>query len=107
MSMTRHDTPYRGSVARNIVTAFGNTIFTAGLSRSKDLEIYHRKERNKYSKIVLKDGQLAGAIFINVKINPGVYLFAIEKEADVSGLKDVLLSGSLSYTHLYSFLGKA
>jgi len=96
--------PYRGSVARNIVTAFGNTIFTAGLSRGNELETYQRREKKSYSKIVVRDGRLVGAIFINVDIDPGAHLFAIERKAEVTGLKDVLLSDSLSYIHLSPFL---
>jgi len=96
--------PYRGSVARNIVTAFGNTIFTAGLSRANDLESYQKREKNQYARIVLRDGHLVGVIFINVRVEPGAYLFTIERQVDVSRLKDILLSGSLSYTHLFPFL---
>ena len=104
MNMTHFRIPYKGSVARNIVTAFGNTIFTAGLSRGNELETYQRREKKSYSKIVVRDGRLVGAIFINVDIDPGAYLFAIERKAEVTGLKDVLLSGSLSYPHLFPFL---
>ncbi len=104
MNMTHFRIPYKGSVARNIVTAFGNTIFTAGLSRGNELETYQRREKKRYSKIVVRDGCLVGAIFINVDIDPGAYLFAIERKAEVSGLKDVMLLGSLSYTHLFPFL---
>jgi NAD(P)H-nitrite reductase large subunit len=103
MNMTRFHIRYKGSVARNILTAFGNTLFTAGLSSSRDngLEIYYRKKLRRYSRIVLRDGKLVGAIFLNVEINPGVYISAIERELDVHKLKDVLLSGSLSLAHLY------
>lgn len=104
MNMTHCRVPYRGSVARNIVTAFGNMIFTAGLSKDTELESYQRRVKKSYSKIAVRDGQLVGAIFINVDIDPGAYLFAIERKAEVSGLKDILLSGSLSYTHLFPFL---
>jgi nitrite reductase (NADH) large subunit len=104
MNMTHFRIPYRGSVARNIVTAFGTTVFTAGISRNEEGEIYRKEEPNRYSKVILRHGQLVGAIFINVKIDPGAYLFAMQKEAKVSRLKEVLLSGSLSYTHLYPFL---
>ena len=107
MNMTRSNIPYKGSVGRNIVTAFGNTVFTAGLSKSTDLETYCRAQRNKYSKVILKDDRLVGVIFINVDIDPGAYLFAIEKEAKVPGLKQILLSGSLSYSHLWPFAKSA
>jgi NAD(P)H-nitrite reductase large subunit len=104
MNMTHFRVPYKGSVARNIVAAFGNTIFTAGVSRATDLEMYRKKEKNRYAKIVLRDGRLVGAIFINVSIEPGAYLSAIERQAEVSRLRDVMLSGSLSYTHFCPFL---
>jgi len=104
MNMTHFRLPYKGSVARNIVTAFGNTIFTAGLSRDDGFEAYQRRERKSYSKIVLRDNYLVGAIFINVGIDPGAYLFAIERRVDVSEYKDAMLSGSLSYSHLFPFL---
>jgi NADPH-dependent 2,4-dienoyl-CoA reductase/sulfur reductase-like enzyme len=104
MNMTHFRIPYRGSVARNIVTAFGNTVFTAGLSRNEDLEIYRREGPRRYSKIVLRDGRLVGAIFINMRIDPGAYLFAMERQGEVSRLKEAMLSGSLSYTYLLPFL---
>ena len=104
MNMTHFRKPYKGSVARNIVTAFGNTIFTAGLSREVGLETYQREEKKRYSKIVVRDNCLVGAIFINVGIDPGAYLFAIERRVDVSEYKDAMLSGSFSYSHLFPFL---
>jgi NADPH-dependent 2,4-dienoyl-CoA reductase/sulfur reductase-like enzyme len=104
MNMTHFRVPYKGSVARNIVTAFGNTVFTAGLSRGDGLEVYQRREKKSYSKIVLRDNCLAGVIFINVGIDPGAYLFAIERRMDVSEYKDAMLSGSFSYSHLFPFL---
>ena len=104
MNMTHFRIPYKGSVARNIVTTFGNTIFTAGLSRGSEPETYQRREKKSYSKIVVRDGCFVGAIFINADIDPGAYLFAIERQAEVSGLKDIMPSGSLSYTHLFPFL---
>jgi hypothetical protein len=66
MNMTHFRKPYKGSVARNIVTAFGDTIFTAGLSREDGLETYQRREKKSCSKIVFWDICLVGAIFINL-----------------------------------------
>lgn len=105
VNMLYSNTPYKGSVSRNIITAFGNTIFAAGLStkegKKEEFEIYQRIEGRKYSKVVLREGKLVGAIFMNVEIDTGVYLFAIENELEVLKLKDVLLSGLLSYAHFY------
>jgi len=103
-NMTHFRIPYMGSVARNMVTAFGNTVFTAGISREEELETCRREQPTRYAKVVLRDGQLVGAIFINMKHDPGAYLFAMEQQTEVSQLKEVLLSGALSYTHLLPFL---
>lgn len=105
MNMTHYRVPYKGSIARNIVTTFGNTVFTLGLSRNEGLETFTRKNNNRYAKISLRDGKLAGAIFINIGINPGPYIYAIQREVNVSDMKDVLLSGSLSYVHFARYLG--
>ena len=102
MNMLDLNIPYIGSIPMNIITAFGNTIFTAGLSAIEGLETYRRREERKFSKVSLRNGKLVGVIFLNIGIDPGVYLFAMEKEIEVSGLKDVLLSGELSYNHLHS-----
>jgi nitrite reductase (NADH) large subunit len=104
MNMTHFKIPYRGSMARNIVTAFGNTVFIAGLSRASELESYKKREKNGYVRIVLRNGRLVGVICINVPVEPGAYLSAIQRQVNVSRLKDILLSWSLSYTHLFPSL---
>jgi len=105
-NMTRAPRPYRGSIARNIVTAFGVTVFTAGLSncdeRGKD--IVKRSTDNSYVKIVLENNVLKGAVFINVAVDPGVYVAAIEEQRDVTGLENVMVSGALSPAHFRPFL---
>lgn len=106
INMVNLNVPYKGSMARNIITAFGNTVFTAGLSTSKGMETYQRRESRRYSKISLRNGKLVGAIFINIRIDPGVYLFAMENAIEVHRLRDVLLSGVLSYSHLHSAFEK-
>jgi NADPH-dependent 2,4-dienoyl-CoA reductase/sulfur reductase-like enzyme len=104
VNMVNLNVSYKGNTARNIITAFGNTIFTSGLSTGDGLETYQRRESKRYSKISLRNGKLVGVIFINVRIDAGVYLFAIENEIELPGLRDVLLSGGLSYSHLFPFL---
>jgi len=104
MNMTSYHEPYQGSISRNVVTIFGTVVFAAGLSRSTDLESYQRQSSNRYARIMLKDGRLAGAVFINVRIDPGCYLLAMQSRTEIAHLKDVLLSGSLSYVHLHPFL---
>lgn len=107
LNMTGLNVPYKGSIARNFVTAFGTTIFTAGLSNDQQCENYRWCQGQKYSKIALRDGKLVGVILINVNAATGVYVFAIENELEISSLKSTMLSGALSYAHFYSFLRKA
>lgn len=103
MNMCHLAMPYEGSVSRNIVTAFGNTIFTLGLTSAKDGETYTRKGSG-YARVTLREGKLAGAIFINVRVEPGAYLHAVQRQIDVSRLKDELVSGSFTYASLFEFL---
>ena len=104
MNMCNLGVPYEGSVARNIVTAFGDTIFTLGITSTKEYETYSRKDNASYAKIVIREGRLAGAVFINADVEPGAYLYAAQKELDITALKDELLSGTLSYANFYQFL---
>jgi len=106
MNMTHYKVPYKGSVVRNIVTVFGETIFTLGLSRNKELEVFRKKYNRQYVKICLRDGKLVGAIFINTRIDPGSYIYAIARDINVSDMKEVLLSGSLSHVHFARYLGE-
>lgn len=102
MNMSRLCVPYEGSVSRNIVTAFGDTIFTLGITTTKGQETCSRKSNDKYARIFMRDGRLVGTVFINANLEPGAYLYAARKELDVTDLKDELLSGTLSYASFAS-----
>ncbi|MBN1829686.1 MAG: NAD(P)/FAD-dependent oxidoreductase [Deltaproteobacteria bacterium] len=105
-NMTRPSLPYSGSMTRNIVTAFGNSVFTAGLSNTRELQTLVRRSGAHYAKIVCTEGRLAGCIFINAPVDPGVYVTAIAQGLEVSGIEETLLSGALSYAHFHPFLGR-
>ena len=49
---------YPGDVSRNILTAFGMTIFTGGMGKEDKFDIYRKFENGEYRKIILKDGKI-------------------------------------------------
>jgi nitrite reductase (NADH) large subunit len=107
MNMSHFGDPYEGSISKNIVTAFGDTIFSLGMATARGYETHVRKNNDRYVKIVMREGKLVGAVFINANVGPGAYLYAAQKELDVTALKDEILSGTLSYVNSHQFLGKS
>ena len=92
---------YPGDVSRNILTAFGMTIFTGGMGKEDKFDIYRKFENGEYRKIILKDGKLKGFIFIGEVNNPGVYIHIMKNEIEVERLKSSLLHGTISYSDLH------
>ncbi len=92
---------YPGDVSRNILTAFGMTIFTGGMGKEDKFDIYRKYENGEYRKIILKDGKLKGFIFIGEVNNPGVYIHIMKNEIEVERLKSSLLHGTVSYSDLH------
>ncbi len=92
---------YPGDVSRNILTAFGMTIFTGGMGKEDKFDIYRKFENGEYRKIILKDGKLKGFIFIGEVNNPGVYIHIMKNEIEVERLKSSLLHGTVSYSDLH------
>jgi len=92
---------YPGDVSRNILTAFGMTIFTGGMGKEDKFDIYRKFENGEYRKIILKDGKLKGFIFIGEVNNPGVYIHIMKNEIEVERFKSSLLHGTVSYSDLH------
>lgn len=89
---------YPGSLARNILKAFGISVFSAGAGRAeKGYEILTQEGPGFYRKIVLEKGILKGLIFVGEARNEGLYTSLIEKRADLSAYAGSLLSGSYGY----------
>ena len=55
-------------------------------------EVFAEQDKKKalYKKLVFKDNNLAGALFINVDVDPGLLLYIIRKKVDVGGVKQQL-----------------
>ena len=90
---------YPGSLARNILRAFGISILTAGAGRAEQgYEIMTEQGPDFYHKIVLDKGLLKGFIFVGEIRNEGLYTGLIKMRADVTPYARSLLRGSYGYS---------
>lgn len=100
-------TPYPGDVLRNILTVFGQTIFTGGISTRDEGEVYRYASDGEYRKIVVKDGQLRGFVFVGEgAINPGVYLRMMKEKTNISSMVESVLHGTVTHADLYPYVFK-
>ena len=58
------------------------------------------KEHDKYRKVVIRDGALAGVVMIGDIDNAGVYTNLIMKRASVSTIKDILVHDDFDYAKI-------
>jgi NAD(P)H-nitrite reductase large subunit len=93
---------YTGSLGMNSLEFFGLPIISLGIYKVKDgepceeLKILDEKA-GRYKKIILKDGLIIGAIFVNDIKNSGVFLRLIRERINVSSFKDKLLQENFGY----------
>ncbi|RKX54301.1 MAG: hypothetical protein DRP50_04570 [Thermotoga sp.] len=97
---------YPGDVSRNILTVFGRNIFTGGISKEDKFDVHRKNVNGEYRKIVVEKGKLRGFILMGEVESPGVYLYIMKNEIEVSNLKNSLLYGSISYSELYPSVRK-
>jgi NAD(P)H-nitrite reductase large subunit len=101
-NMLGMETPYGGDVLRNILTVFGQTIFTGGLSTRDEGDVYKNVSNGEYRKIVVKDGRLKGFCFVGEGANnPGVYLRMMRDQTDIGAMIGPVLNGTISHAALY------
>lgn len=99
---------YPGSLGRNILKAFGISIFAAGAGQAeKGHEIRTQEGPGFYHKIVLDRGILKGLLFVGDVRNEGLYTSLVGMKADVSACAGSLLRGSYGYArHLGRIRGR-
>ena len=98
---------YRGDVLRNILTVFGHTIFTGGISTRDEFDVYRKVSDGEYRKIIVNKGKLKGFVFVGETVeSPGAYLKFMKEEVDISNLIVPVLNGALSHIDQYSSLYK-
>lgn len=93
-NMAGLDDEYEGWISSNIFHFFGHTAFSAGLSLADDngYHVLSKKEDKKpqFKKLVFDGNRLVGAMFINIKLDPGLILYLIRNEVDLSSYKEML-----------------
>jgi len=93
-NMAGETAEYEGWISSNIFNFFGNVAFSAGLSMPADNHYEVLKEQDKkqaqFKKLVYDEGKLVGGMFLNVDLDPGVFLYLIRKKVDVSDYKKLL-----------------
>lgn len=95
---------YPEEISRNILTIFGQTIFTGGISTEDKFEVYKEHLAGEYRKILIHNDKLAGFVFVGEVDSPGVYLFIMKNKIDVVGNINLLLKGALSYPIIYPYI---
>jgi NAD(P)H-nitrite reductase large subunit len=95
---------YPEEIARNILTIFGQTIFTGGISNEDKFEVYKEYFAGEYRKILIRNDRLVGFVFVGAVDNPGVYLFILKNQIAVNRKINLLLKGAMTYPVIHPSL---
>ena len=111
LNMAGEKEKYQGSLAMNSIEFFGLPVVSVGITRPKSnaYEEFVKKDadRNIYKKVVLKDGIIAGVVFVNSIENIGVIGALIKNKVDVTGIKDIILEDYFDYGKIIPLIKKA
>lgn len=96
---------YDGSLGMNAIEFFDLPVISMGIVKKPKEGNFEElflidKEKNIYKKVVLKDGRLVGFITVGNINQSGVFLNLIKAKADISKIKDELLSEQFSYAQI-------
>lgn len=102
---------YEGSLSMNAVEFFDLPVISIGTvnpPQGADYEelVFTDKPESVYKKILLKDNRIVGFISIGKINNSGIFLKLIKKKADVSRIKNCLLSEMFSYPMVKDLIGE-
>lgn len=93
-AMAGEDVSYEGSIPMNVFNFFGNFAFSVGLSTVTDskYEIFKTvdERRKQFKKLVLKDGELVGAMMLNVEADPGIFHYLVRNRVKPGSNKEAL-----------------
>ena len=111
LNMAGEKETYEGSLAMNSIEFFGLPVISVGITRPKSdaYEEIVKKDaaRNIYKKVVLKDGIIAGVVFVNSIENIGVIGALIKNKADITGIKDIILEDYFDYGKILPLIKKS
>ena len=111
LNMAGEKETYEGSLAMNSIEFFGLPVISVGITRPKSAayeEIVKKDAaRNVYKKVVLKDGIIAGVVFVNSIENIGVIGALIKNKVDITGVKDIILEDYFDYGKIIPLIKKS
>lgn len=93
INMAGGDSTYTGWISMNVFRFFDHVACSIGQS-GDDSETFFAYENNKedqFKELSIRDGKLVGARFLDVKVDPGVFLYLIENQVPVEPHKALLL----------------
>lgn len=84
---------YEGWISMNVFHFFGNGACSMGISETnEEIEVLKDQDKNNksFKKLSFQNGQLVGAEFVNIEVDPGVFLYLIKKRLDIDKHKELL-----------------
>lgn len=94
-NMAGRETDYEGWIAMNLLKLFGYSAFSVGVTMPGhgDVKVIENKDRNRryFERLVVRDGKMIGAMFVNVDVDPGVFSYLIRKRVNVGAYEQALL----------------
>lgn len=108
LNMAGEDISYDGSIAMNSIEFFGLPLISAGITRPKGneyREIVKKDDAKKvYKKIVIKQGIIVGATFLNNIEKIGIVGSLIKNKVNVSGIEDIILEDYFDYGKIVNII---
>ncbi|MBI4296380.1 MAG: FAD-dependent oxidoreductase [Chloroflexi bacterium] len=94
-NMAGKDDDYEGWLPMNVLKFFGHSAFSIGVAMPEDGEaevLEEKDDSNKtFKRLVFRNGNLVGAMFVNIDVDPGVMKYVIERRLDIGNQKNALL----------------
>ncbi|OGO39773.1 MAG: hypothetical protein A2147_09280 [Chloroflexi bacterium RBG_16_57_8] len=89
------ETGYEGWIPMNLLKFFGHSAFSIGMAMPAPGcgEMLEKKDKQErcFERLVVRDGRLIGAMFVNVDIDPGVISYLIKRRVNVGAYGHALL----------------
>ena len=93
---------YPGSLPMNTVEVGEKALVSAGVVNpsDKECEVLFRKDRENYKKLVLKDDQIFGVVFVGEIEKSGIYINLMRQKLSVMTFRDKLLDPNFGLINL-------
>jgi phenylglyoxylate dehydrogenase epsilon subunit len=103
INMAGGQAEYAGNLKMNIFSYFGKLAFSVGetVAASGDEELILRRADGQYGKIVLRSGKLAGGVFVNMDLEPGIFRAMVSSGEDFAPAKERFAADIKSFSRVW------